>query len=1551
MRTALAVLAAVLLVSPAAAQRLYRTNIGATDYGLTNGYVRVIYTTPDGEFCYPRHKVYSAPAVDTLDGLGTSDILDPARDNGPCESNGLIEISGQFVFSAFGTFVGRHSTFAAGPMQPFVGTSSTITDLDSDFDRFWLTYGTRLRAHSRLDSTGSGFTETSLPGSVLPGSLHCDGNGFAYYIVDGDLYRWSGSGSPQLLVDFLADIIAVGGTVNVSSSAGYKIYFAAANGTFLYEMDPNGSNRTSIELAQPGYRITEIVTDRSNIYWLEVNTNGTQTTLRRRAMSGGPTEIVTDIPGLATQLQQFVFSLYWIRNDDIWTIDKDETATRPDLSFVIDDVEVIQSIQTRENEVELVAGRPTVARVYPGAQGQAVRDVVVFLHGTDGEGNTLPGSPLRPERFLNTIPERTTADRDFWDQSVNFHLPREWTLGTVRLLAEVDALDTIPETSEANNFSSLEEVEFVNKQPICIDMRRIMTAASPYDGGDSLYWRMIAKAEQMLPTSRIWPVIQPGVLTEQANCLIFCSGDLEWELNDDAGKALSALWFEEVFDFEPDFCSGDGWRVGMVPAGTMWGNTQGIARLDQPMNLTRFAEGGEAEQNPRRGITLAHELAHNFAWAHVECTGDEAAGGSIDEDYTLGCAIHGNISGPNRLVARDGSSIIAARTLSPYMSYSNQRWATTYHWTRIFDELDTVPLGDELPIRSESGDLPRGAPLPTPPAPSSSHVMMVSGAYDPISREYELQTAMHVARGSVDQASLDRQYDEQIRGAGVLGRPLAVVVEGPGGGTSGMVETYIAEPCCGPLTGRYGFTALVHCGASPEAVVVLESETGAELASLVASPSAPQVKGILLPNANDFFNSTSPITVEWDALDEDGTDPLASVHYSNDGGATWQVVGSNIAGSIATFFPADGLAGSIGNDPSYFRVMVWDGFHTSELLSPPFFVQDRAPSAVIIEPRDGQRFGSGDQIVVEARASDPEDGRVRPDDFEWELDGPGVVFGTSGERAVLANGLTPGEWILTVTARDSSDNASASSSVTIYVDEFAPESAELDRDFDGIPDSSDNCPDASNQSQFDSDQDGIGDACDNCPTVPNPDQVDFDDDGLGDECDDCANGDVLTVVVDGILDAAYGNAVTTQNNGTDRGDNTDTTIYRSNGSELDALYAILDCETLYVCIPGNLNANSGELIHIFIDSKPGGVDQLEPGLFPEDPFAGLVGSDGTPGLKFEPGFSADYWLGVRALAFPKNGSYLTEWRGMDTLSQDVMFLGVTNNVGSEQPFIGDTGAPEILGQFNHSNTAGVSAGFGLSDGSDATTGLEFAIPIAELVDDGQSPCVISLVVFLADSAGVISTQLLPEHDTELAAPIGPGNSVDLALIPGLQVASAVPGFSGLAEIVVTEPRALGDPLVLTFPMPISEPYTLSWSRDGQPLVDDARVSGSSTSVLRISDVQPSDQGLYQLTLAGQACAAGTTSGYLLELPTPPCAVDITTTGTNPGDAAYGTPDGSVEVTDLTYFIEQWINENEGIADVTTVGTNPGDPGYGVPDGNVDVTDLTFYVEAWIEGCP
>jgi hypothetical protein len=86
-----------------------------------------------------------------------------------------------------------------------------------------------------------------------------------------------------------------------------------------------------------------------------------------------------------------------------------------------------------------------------------------------------------------------------------------------------------------------------------------------------------------------------------------------------------------------------------------------------------------------------------------------------------------------------------------------------------------------------------------------------------------------------------------------------------------------------------------------------------------------------------------------------------------------------------------------------------------------------------------------------------------------------------------------------------------------------------DRDCDGVPDGSDNCPTVDQPDQTDTDGDGLGNPCDTdddgdglsddtdrCPLVADPTNADSDGDGLGDVCDACPQDVANDVDRDGV---------------------------------------------------------------------------------------------------------------------------------------------------------------------------------------------------------------------------------------------------------------------------------------------------------------------------------------------------------------------------------------------------------------------------------------------------
>jgi hypothetical protein len=86
---------------------------------------------------------------------------------------------------------------------------------------------------------------------------------------------------------------------------------------------------------------------------------------------------------------------------------------------------------------------------------------------------------------------------------------------------------------------------------------------------------------------------------------------------------------------------------------------------------------------------------------------------------------------------------------------------------------------------------------------------------------------------------------------------------------------------------------------------------------------------------------------------------------------------------------------------------------------------------------------------------------------------------------------------------------SGSDTVSRFTVGAPPTPSAPDTDGDGVPDASDNCPQAFNPDQSDGDGDGAADACDNCPDDFNPAQSDGNGNGAGDVCDGTSSALVL----------------------------------------------------------------------------------------------------------------------------------------------------------------------------------------------------------------------------------------------------------------------------------------------------------------------------------------------------------------------------------------------------------------------------------------------------------
>jgi hypothetical protein len=299
-----------------------------------------------------------------------------------------------------------------------------------------------------------------------------------------------------------------------------------------------------------------------------------------------------------------------------------------------------------------------------------------------------------------------------------------------------------------------------------------------------------------------------------------------------------------------------------------------------------------------------------------------------------------------------------------------------------------------------------------------------------------------------------------------------------------------------------------------------------------------------------------------------------------------------------------------------------------------------------------------------------------------------------------------------------------------------------------------------------------------------------------------ASAEVRTqIAVDGTRagdDSFYGPALSVQNTNTGFGNATNgDSRYANSGSEIDQVFGAVEGDRLYVLVTGNLESNFNKL-EVFIDSAPGGVNQLNGANLPTgvDPFCcgsnpNVAALQKMNGLRFDAGFEADHYLTFSNGNHTFGNPAITRWtlsayyseltdgsagdksevgfqyrasgvepglaqgEPIDQLNngcagpaascspvehefaEPVDTVNDPTNSKNHRDFVNDIG---LLMAINNSNTAGVNAGTGAATGNPQTvlTGIEFSVPLSVL---GDPEGAIKIVAFInSGDHGFVSNQ-------------------------------------------------------------------------------------------------------------------------------------------------------------------------------------------------------------------
>jgi hypothetical protein len=295
-----------------------------------------------------------------------------------------------------------------------------------------------------------------------------------------------------------------------------------------------------------------------------------------------------------------------------------------------------------------------------------------------------------------------------------------------------------------------------------------------------------------------------------------------------------------------------------------------------------------------------------------------------------------------------------------------------------------------------------------------------------------------------------------------------------------------------------------------------------------------------------------------------------------------------------------------------------------------------------------------------------------------------------------------------------------------------------------------------------------------------------------------ASRPATAITIDGVLDPAYGAAISTQSlqthagGGQIGGNSTTGDLNFSNGSELDQVFATVEDDVLYLFLTGNLalmlNANQNgtvrHVLDVFVDAAPGGQQDLN-GLG-----AGFV----LNGLRFDDGFEADYWFELEG---DGNGFFgPREWTARyGTLATPsggtTTTLGIST-AGGPGVLTGGTNPHGILVTIDNRNTVGVDAGCSAGSGDGAMRGIEWAIPLSAL---GNAEGCLEIAAFVRTSTIVTNQTLAPLPSGTCA--IGTISDVDFSLYAGDQYVEFCPVTSVPAGIA-------GPPIALLGSNPVRD---------------------------------------------------------------------------------------------------------------------------------------------------